>query len=64
MDFKSAFLLMDLQEYIYMEQPSDYLYNDSNIVCFLKKSLYGLKQSPWAWYAKMDSFIWISYMSY
>jgi hypothetical protein len=55
MDFKSAFLHGDLQEEIYMEQPSSYVQNDSTLVCLLKKSLYGLKQAPQAWYAKMDN---------
>eukprot|EP00253_Pinus_taeda_P009850 PITA_09850 len=53
MDVKSAFL----HEEIYMEQPSVFIQIDSNLVCRLKKSLYGLKQDPWAWYAKMDSFL-------
>jgi hypothetical protein len=39
------------------EQPPCYFHNDSNFVCFLKKSLYGIKNSPWAWYAKMDIFL-------
>jgi hypothetical protein len=57
MDVKSAFLHGDLQEEIYMEQPPGYVQNDSSLVCCLKKSLYGLKQSPQAWYAKMDNFL-------
>jgi hypothetical protein len=57
MDVKSAFLQGYLQEEIYMEQPPSYVQNDSSLVCHLKKSLYGLKQSPRAWYAKMDSFL-------
>jgi hypothetical protein len=40
-----------------MEQPPGYVQNESNLVCRLKKSLYGLKQSPRSWYAKIDSFL-------
>jgi hypothetical protein len=57
MDIKFAFLHGDLQEEIYMEQPLGYDQNDSNRVCHFKKSLYGLKKAPRAWYAKMDSFL-------
>ena len=38
-----------------MEHPQGFI-QDSTMVCRLKKSIYGLKQAPWAWYAKMDSF--------
>eukprot|EP00253_Pinus_taeda_P016326 PITA_16326 len=40
-----------------MEQPPGYIKTDSSLVCQLKKSFYGLKQAPQAWYAKMDSFL-------
>eukprot|EP00253_Pinus_taeda_P008260 PITA_08260 len=40
-----------------MEQPICFVQTNSSLVCRLKKSLYGLKQVPWAWYAKMDSFL-------
>jgi hypothetical protein len=40
-----------------MEQPLGYVQNDSSLVCRLKKSLYGLKEAPRAWYAKMDNFL-------
>jgi hypothetical protein len=40
MDVKSAFLHGDLQEDMYMEQPPGYVQNDSNLICFLKKSLW------------------------
>jgi len=48
---KNAFLNGDLEEEVYMEIPSG-LETSSNInrVCRLKKSLYGLKQSPRAWF--------------
>jgi hypothetical protein len=57
MDVKSAFLHGDLQEEIYMKQPTGYVQNDSILVCRLKKYLYGLKQALRAWYAKMDNFL-------
>jgi hypothetical protein len=56
-DVKYSFLHGDLQEEIYMEQPPNYVQNDSSLICHLMKSLCGLKQSPRAWYAKMDSFL-------
>ena len=56
MDVKCAFLNGDLTEEIYMQQPQGFFTNPS-IVCMLKKSLYGLKQSPRVWYAKIDGFL-------
>ena len=56
MDFKSAFLHGELQKEIYMHQPKGFQ-EDPSVFCKLKKSLYGLKQSPRAWYAKMDAFL-------
>jgi hypothetical protein len=40
-----------------MEQPLGYVQNDSSLVCCLKKSIYGLKKAPRAWYDKMDNFL-------
>eukprot|EP00253_Pinus_taeda_P032567 PITA_32567 len=57
MDVKSAFLHGDFHEEIYMEQPIGFIQIDSSLVSRLKKSLYGLKQDPQAWYAKMNSFL-------
>ena len=54
---KSTFLHGDLHEGIYMEQTPGYVQNNSSLVCLFKKSLYGLKKAPRAWYAKMDSFL-------
>lgn len=57
MDVKTAFLNGELEEDIYMEQPQGFIDQDKpNLVCKLKKSLYGLKQSPRAWYQRIDSF--------
>ena len=44
MDMKTAFLNGNLEDDIYMDQPQGFVQGD--MVCKLKKSLYGLKQSP------------------
>jgi hypothetical protein len=58
MDVKSTFLNGDLKEEVYMEQPEGFQLSDNlDFVCKLKKSLYGLKQSPCAWYYRLDKYI-------
>ena len=57
MDVKYAVLHGDLHEEIYMEQPPDFIQDDSSLLCHLKKSLYGPRKCPHALYAKMDRFI-------
>ena len=56
MDVKSVFLYGDLEEDIYMKQPEGFI-EDPSIVYRLRKSLYGLKQDPRAWYSNMDTFL-------
>lgn len=58
LDVKTAFLHGDLEEVIYMEQPEGFKQPETEeLVCKLKKSLYGLKQSPRQWYKRFDSFM-------
>ena len=58
LEVKTAFLHGDLDEEIYIEQPEGFVqHRNEKFVCRLKKSLYGLKQSPRQWYKKFDSFM-------
>ncbi|KAL4304503.1 hypothetical protein GQ457_10G014750 [Hibiscus cannabinus] len=46
------------EEQIYMQQPEGFTQSgDEHLVCKLKKSLYGLKQSPRQWYKRFDSYM-------
>ncbi|GJU83564.1 retrovirus-related pol polyprotein from transposon TNT 1-94 [Tanacetum coccineum] len=57
LDVKTAFLHGNLEETIYMRQPLGFEKGTGNKVCFLKKSLYGLKQSPRQWYKRFDVYM-------
>ncbi|GMI71564.1 cysteine-rich RLK (RECEPTOR-like protein kinase) 8 [Hibiscus trionum] len=58
MDVKNAFLHGDLEDKIYMQQPEGFIQSrDEHLVCKLKKSLYGLKQSTRKWYKRFDSYM-------
>ncbi|KAG8501480.1 hypothetical protein CXB51_003989 [Gossypium anomalum] len=58
LDVKTAFLHGELEEDIYMQQPEGFTVSEKeDYVCLLKKSLYGLKQSPRQWYKRFDSFM-------
>ena len=58
MGIKTAFLNGEIDETIYVEQLENFVTGDpKSMVCKLKKSLYGQKQSPRLWYHKFHKII-------
>ena len=58
MDVVTAFLNGTLDEEIYMKQPECFVKpGEEKLVCKLKKSLYGLKQSPRCWNHKFRDYM-------
>jgi len=58
LDVKTDFLYGNLEEEIYIQQPERFIVpGKEDHVCCLKKSLYGLKQSPRQWYKRFDFFM-------
>jgi Reverse transcriptase (RNA-dependent DNA polymerase) len=56
MDVKNAFLQDTLEEEVYISLSPGYTQeNNSNLVCRLNKSIYGLKQSTRIWHDKLNS---------
>jgi len=60
LDVKNAFLHGTLSETIYCSQPAGFVDSSCpDMVCRLNKSLYGLKQTPRAWYSRFATFLLI-----
>jgi hypothetical protein len=58
MDVKTTFLNGVIEEEVYIEQPQGFEVEDIKThVCRLKKTMYGLKKTPRAWYGIIDSFL-------
>ena len=58
LDIKNVILHSDLTEDVYKEQPSSFVaQGKSNLVCWLRRSLYGLKQSPRARFSQFSSMV-------
>ena len=56
-DVTTAFLNGELEEEVFMEQPDGFVTpGREGLVCKLKKSIYGLEQSPRCWNVVLDSF--------
>jgi len=55
MNIHNAFLHGDLREDIYMKVPPGFQTPQPNMVCKLRKSLYGLRQAPRQWFSKLTS---------
>jgi hypothetical protein len=58
MDVKSAFLNGELQEEAFVTQPPGFVVEgEEGKVLRLTKVMYGLRQTPRAWYAKLDAIL-------
>ena len=63
MDIKTTFMAAELQphEEIYVTQPQGFtIPGKEHLALRLRKALHGLKQTPEAWYRRIDSFFYRS----
>ena len=57
MDVVNAFLNAKLSDIVYMDQPPGFNNGQQNMVCELKKAVYGIKQAPNLWNSELDLFM-------
>lgn len=58
LDISNAFLHRFLQEDVFMRKPPGFVDQDHpTFVCKLRRSIYGLKQSPLAWFHRLRDFV-------
>ena len=58
LDITTAFLNGELEEEVYMHQPEGFVADgQEDLVCKLKRSIYGLKQSPRCWNTTLDTYL-------
>jgi hypothetical protein len=58
MDVTTAFLNGKLEEDVFMDQPEGYIIpGKEDLVCHLKRSIYGLKQSPRCWNKELVDYL-------
>jgi Reverse transcriptase (RNA-dependent DNA polymerase) len=53
LDIKTAFLNGEIEEDIFLQQPPGYEEGPSNLACHLRRALYGLRQAPRQWHARL-----------
>lgn len=54
-DVVTAFLNSKIEDEVYMEQPKGFANNPDNMVCLLKRAIYGTKQAGRAWNIELNS---------
>lgn len=55
-EISTTFLYGECDEEIFMRQPGDYE-DGTDRVCYMKKSLYRLKQTPWCWNKRYSEYL-------
>ena len=53
LDIKTAFLDGNIEEDIYLQQPPGYSEGPGSLACHLHRALYGLRQAPRQWHARL-----------